>query len=308
MTFPASALRSGSPAGRRKASAGRLTRGMYPLWFPLPALALYVLFFGVPTLISLYFSLTRWTLFDATFIGFDNYVSFFTDPQLAVAFGNTFLYGLVTSAVKIVLGLGVALLLTSAIFGRSYLRALVFFPALVSVVGIGLTFKSLLDPFHGVVNAVLGWFGLPEPGWYTDPNMALMTVAGVDIWKGVGISALILIAGLVAIPNEYVEASRVDGASAWQTFRSIKLPLLRPALGTVILLSLIGGLRSFELIWSITGGGPGFTSDVIASVIYKQYQAGFYGVSTAGNVILLIVVLIVVVPLSRALNRQEVEL
>jgi raffinose/stachyose/melibiose transport system permease protein len=112
----------------------------------------------------------------------------------------------------------------------------------------------------------------------------------------------------VSIPREYLEAARVDGAGRWATFRHILLPLSMPATTTVIILSLIGGLRSFDLIWAMTRGGPGFTSDVIASVIYKQYQAGFYGLSTAGNVVLFVLVTAIVLPLSRWLGRKEVEL
>lgn len=114
-------------------------------------------------------------------------------------------------------------------------------------------------------------------------------------------------AGIVAIPQEYFEAARVDGASSLAIFRSITLPLSRPATGTVILLSLIGGLRSFDLIWATTRGGPGFTSDVMASVIYKEYQAGFFGLSTAGNVLLFLVVTAIMIPISRVLKRKEVE-
>ena len=110
---------------------------------------------------------------------------------------------------------------------------------------------------------------------------------------------------MVAIPQEYFEAAKVDGAGAWSSFRHITLPLLRPATVTVVLLSLIGGLRSFDLIWAMTGGGPGFTSDVLASVIYKQYQAGFFGLSTAGNVVLFVVVAAIIFPLSWWLNRKE---
>jgi raffinose/stachyose/melibiose transport system permease protein len=112
---------------------------------------------------------------------------------------------------------------------------------------------------------------------------------------------------MVAIPHEYFEAAKVDGANAWNNFWHITLPLLRPATATVILLSLIGGLRSFELIWATTRGGPGFTSDVIGSVIYKQYQAGFFGLSTAGNVVLFVVVAALIYPLSAWLNRGEKE-
>ncbi|WP_106815168.1 carbohydrate ABC transporter permease [Microbacterium timonense] len=280
----------------------------YPSWFYIPAAVLFIVFFAVPTFASFYFSLTRWTLFDVQFIGLENFVQFFQEPQLVQGFINTFIYGFTTSAAKVVLGLALALLLTGPTLGRGYLRAVVFFPVLVSTVGVGLTFKALLDPFHGVVNNVLGFFHLPEPGWYTDPSLALLTVAGVDIWKGVGIATLIFMAGIVAIPHEYFEAARMDGAGAWSIFRNITLPLVRPATATVIILSLIGGLREFAMIWAMTKGGPGFSSDVIASVIYKQYQAGFFGLSTAGNVILFIVVTAIMVPLSWFLNRREAEL
>ena len=286
----------------------RRARSVYPSWFYIPAIALYVVFFALPTFASFYFSLTRWSLFDATFIGFDNFVQFFQNPQLINGFIHTFEYGFVTSAAKVVLGLALALLLTSPVIGRGYLRAVVFFPAIVSTIGVGFVFKSLLDPFHGVVNAALGAVGLPQPGWLTDPNMALFTIAGIDVWKGVGIATLIFMAGIVAIPQEYYEAARMDGASSWTLFKSITLPLSRPAMGTVVILSLIGGLRSFDIIWATTNGGPGFASDVIASVIYKEYQAGFFGLSTAGNVVLFIVVTAIMVPISRFINRREVEL
>ncbi|MDU0328452.1 sugar ABC transporter permease [Microbacterium sp. KSW2-21] len=280
-------------------------KSIYPSWFYIPAAALFIVFFAVPTFASLYFSLTRWTLFDIEFIGFDNFVQFFQEPQLVQGFINTFVYGFLTSAAKVVIGLALAVLLTSKLIGRGYLRAVVFFPVLVSTIGVGLTFKALLDPFDGLVNGALGVFGIKGPGWLTDPSLALLSVAAVDVWKGVGIATLIFIAGIVAIPGEYYEAAEMDGASAWKQFRNITLPLAAPATGTVIILSLIGGLRSFDLIWAMTKGGPGFTSDVIASVIYKQYQAGFYGLSTAGNVILFVVVTAIMIPISRLLNRSE---
>jgi raffinose/stachyose/melibiose transport system permease protein len=165
----------------------------------------------------------------------------------------------------------------------------------------------MMHPTQGVINETLKLFGIKGPGWLTDPNLALYSVALVDVWKGVGLATVIYIAGLVSIPQEYSEASRIDGANAWQNFWNITLPLVKPATVTVIILSLIGGLRSFDLIWAMTKGGPGFTSDVIASVIYKQYQAGFYGLSTAGNVVLFVLVALIIVPLSIFLNRGEVE-
>jgi raffinose/stachyose/melibiose transport system permease protein len=279
----------------------------YPLWFYIPSSVLYVLLFAVPTFASFYFSLTRWTLFDSTFIGLDNFVTFFTEPMMFQSLINTFIYGFLTSALKVVLGLALAVLLTGAILGRGYLRSTIFFPVLVSTIGIGVTFKVLMDPFDGLINKSLAVFGIDGPNWLTDPALALYSVALVDVWKGVGIATLIYIAGIVAIPQEYYEAARVDGAGSWKNFRHITLPLVQPATATVILLSLIGGLRYFELIWAMTRGGPGFSSDVVASVIYKQYQAGFYGLSTAGNVILFLVVTAIILPIQYLLTRRQVE-
>lgn len=279
----------------------------YPTWFYLPAGVFYLVLFIVPTGASFWFALTRWDMFTAEFIGLDNFVQFFREPALVRGFVNTFVYAALTSGLKVVLGLLLAVLLTSQIIARGYLRSVVFFPVLVSTIGVGVTFKVLLDPFDGAVNQVLSWVGVQGPGWLTDPQLALLSVGLVDVWKGVGLATLIYIAGIVAIPQEYYEAARVDGAGAWKNFWNITLPLARPATVTVVLLSLIGGLRSFDLIWAMTRGGPGFTSDVIGSVIYKQYQAGFYGLSTAGNVVLFLVIAAIIFPLSRWLNRKEVD-
>jgi raffinose/stachyose/melibiose transport system permease protein len=280
---------------------------MYPLWFLLPAGAIYLIFFLVPTFASFYYSLTRWTLFDTEFIGMANYVQFFQEPSLVKGLTNTLIYGVVTSGLKVVLGLLLGVLLTSQIIGRGLLRSVVFFPVLVSTIGVGLTFTVLMHPDQGLINKSLALVGISGPAWLTDPTWALLSVALVDVWKGVGLATVIYIAGIVSIPHEYTEAARVDGAGSFSTFWHVVLPLARPATVTVIILSLIGGLRSFDLIWAMTKGGPGFTSDVIASVIYKQYQAGFYGLSTAGNVVLFVLVTGIVLPLFVFLNRKVVD-
>jgi raffinose/stachyose/melibiose transport system permease protein len=280
----------------------------YPYWFYAPAAVVFGVLFLVPTVLALYFSLTRWSIFSSEFIGFGNYAQFFQEPALVSGLWHTVVYAVVTSGLKVVLGMALGILLTSQIVGRGYLRSVVFFPTLVSTIGVGLTFVVLMNPERGLINQSLALLGIDGPGWLTDPSLALLSVALVDVWKGVGLATLIYIAGIVSIPQEYFEAAKVDGASAWQSFKRITLPLARPATVTVIILSLIGGLRSFDLIWAMTRGGPGFTSDVIASVIYKQYQAGFYGLSTAGNVVLFIVVTAIVFPLWRFLNRKEVEM
>ncbi|HEY8575385.1 MAG TPA: sugar ABC transporter permease [Devosia sp.] len=277
----------------------------YPGWFILPAAIIYTVLFLLPTLSSLYFSLTRWTLFDSTFIGLDNFMQFFREPFLVRGLINTVIYAVITSGMKVVLGMLFALLLTSNIVARGYLRSVVFFPVLVSTVGVGITFTVLMHPTQGLINETLALFGIKGPGWLTNPSLALFSVALVDVWKGVGLATVIYIAGLVAIPKDYYEAARIDGATPWQNFWYVTLPLSRPATATVIILSFIGGLRTFDLIWAMTKGGPGFASDTVASVIYKQYQAGFYGLSTAGNVVLFVLIGLLVVPLTMFLNRKQ---
>jgi len=279
----------------------------YPHWFYLPAALVFGIFFLVPTALAFYFSLTRWTLFDATFIGLDNYQTFLSDPKLMASLRNTIIYAVLTSGFKVIISLPLAMLLTSNVRLKGLLRSIVFFPTLVSIVAIGITFSALMQPSTGVINTTLGALGLPNPHWLGDPKLALYSVIIVDIWQGLGIATVIFIAGILSIPVEYFDAAELEGG-LWVKFRHVILPLVRNATFTVILLSFIGGLRRFDLIWSMTRGGPGFASDVLTSVIYKEYQAGFYGLSTAGNVVLFFLVLVIVFPLMRFFNRMEIEL
>ena len=297
-----------SAQGRAANAVLRRRRSPYPTWFFLPAAVVYGTLFVLPTLASFWFSFTRWNLFEAEFIGLENFRQFFREPFLVQGIVNTIIYGGLTSALKTVLGLLLAVLLTSPIIFRGTLRTLVFFPVLVSTIGVGFAFEAMMHPTKGVINVALETIGIDGPGWLVNPSLALLSVALVDVWKGVGLATVIFMAGLVSIPQDYYEAARIDGATRWQLFWRVTVPLVRPATVTVVTLSLISGLRYFELIWAMTGGGPGFSSDVIASVIYKQYQAGFYGLATAGNVILFLLIALLVLPLVWWLNRREVDL
>jgi raffinose/stachyose/melibiose transport system permease protein len=279
----------------------------YPNWFYLPAALVFCVFFMVPTALAFYFSLTRWTLFDATFIGLDNYHTFLNDPMLMSGLRNTIIYAVLTSSFKVIISLPLAMLLTSNIRLKGLFRSIIFFPVLVSTVAVGITFSALMQPSVGLINTALGFFRLPQPDWLGNPSLALYSVALVDVWKGIGIAMVIFMAGILSIPQDYFEAARLEGGT-WVKFRYVILPLARNATFTVILLSFIGGLRTFDLIWTMTHGGPGFASDVLTSVIYKEYQAGFYGLSTAGNVVLFILVTAIVYPLMRFFNRLEIEL
>ncbi len=279
----------------------------YPHWFYLPAGIIFGVIFVAPTLLSFYYSLTRWTLFETQFIGLDNFIQFFKEPALMSGARNSIVYAVVTSGLKVVLGLLIATLLTSRLHLRNLFRSIVFFPVLVSTVAVGLTFAVLMHPSNGLINRTLELVGIQGPSWLSDPSIALLSVALVDVWKGVGLALVIFIAAILSIPEDYFDTARLEGG-AWVKFRHVIVPLSRNATFTVILLSFIGGLRSFDLIWTMTHGGPGFASDVIASTIYKQYQAGFYGLATAGNVVLFIAVTLLVLPMMRFFSRHEVEM
>jgi raffinose/stachyose/melibiose transport system permease protein len=285
----------------------------YPTSLLLPGATLYMVLFFIPTVMSLFFSLTRWTLQEWSFVGLENFKLYFSEEYLRIGFRNTIIYGFFTSALKVILGLYLAAFLSTKLRASGFMRSVLFFPTLVSTIGVGITFSILLNPWEGAVNQFIKWaaglvgFTTDGPGWLVDPNLLpILSVALVDVWKGVGIATLIYIAGIAAIPTDYYEAASIDGASKRQQFYQITLALSRPAMFTVIILSFVGGLRSFDLIWAMTGGGPGFITDVLGSINYKQYTSGYYGLATAGNVILFALVSILVFPLARFLNKKEV--
>ncbi|WP_248926144.1 carbohydrate ABC transporter permease [Paenibacillus hamazuiensis] len=274
----------------------------------LPAGIIYFVFYLLPTIMSVFFSLTRWTLTKWEFIGLENFQMFFSEDSLSIGFRNTLIYAVVTCGLKVILGLLLGTFLTSRILFKDYLRSVIFFPTLLSTIAVGIAFSSMMHPTEGIINKALAAVGISGPDWLGDVKLALLSVAFVDVWKGVGIATVIYIAGILSIPQHYYEALKIDGGNNFDSFRHITLPLSRPAMNSVIILAFIGGLRSFDLIWAMTKGGPGFTTDLIASIIYKQYQAGFYGLATAGNVILFIVVSVLAFPLYKFLNRSEVDL
>ncbi|MDN4522971.1 carbohydrate ABC transporter permease [Fictibacillus fluitans] len=280
----------------------------YTYYFLLPAGIVYLVFFIFPTVMSLFFSMTWWSLTDWKFIGFDNFKTFLTEDSLNVGFKNTIIYAVVTCGLKVVLGLLLGVFLCTKLKSVGFIRSMVFFPTLLSTIAVGIAFTMMMHPSQGLFNVTLKAMGIIGPDWLGDTKIALLSVALVDVWKGVGIATVIYIAGIMSIPNDYYEALMIDGGNSFHKFWNIILPLSKPAMNSVIILSFIGGLRTFDLIWAMTKGGPGFSTDLIASIIYKQYQGGFYGLSTAGNVILFIVVSALAFPLYAYLNRKEVDL
>ena len=292
-------------SGKKQKQVNRLGEYTYSHWFLAPAFLIFLIFFLIPTLISFYFSLTVWSFDSSTFCGLDNYRMFFSEYALTIGIKNTFIYAFLTSGVKVILAFFIALFLTSNIRSKNALRAIVFFPNLVSSVAVGIAFKAILHPTKGYINQFLNLLGIKSIDFLGDRGLSLFSVAAVDIWKGLSIATVIYVAGITSVDRTYYEAAEIDGASRWQTLRYLTIPLTASSRNTVIVLSLIGGLRSFDLIWTMTAGGPGFASDVMPSIIYKQYVQGFFGLSTAGNVILLIMISIIVFPLQKVLTKSE---
>jgi raffinose/stachyose/melibiose transport system permease protein len=284
------------------------TSKLYSYNFFIPAAIVYFLFFIAPTFLSFFFSLTVWTLSDWSFTGLDNFRIFLTEPSLNIGFRNSLVYAIATCGLKVILGFLLAAFLCTDLKSKGFLRSIIYFPNILSTIAVGIMFSSLMHPSRGLINTSLAAIGIKGPDWLGDPRMALFSVVLVDVWKGVGIAMTIFIAGIQAIPQHYYEAIMIDGGSSFHKLRFITFPLSRSSMNSVIMLAFIGGIRSFDLIWVMTKGGPGFTSDLIASIIYKQLQGGFYGIATAGNVVLFFIVSLLAVPMYRYLTRVEVDL
>lgn len=278
---------------------------IYSVWYAVPALVIFVIFFILPTILSFALSLFNWTFTDMSFAGLQNYKTFFSDESMTIGIKNTLIYAFATSASKVVIAFFLALFLTSRIRTKNFLRSVVFFPNIVSTIAVGITFTALMHPTKGLINTALSYIGIHGPDWLGNVDLALWSVIITDVWKGVGVATVIYIAGITSIDKTYFEAAAIDGATGWQQIKSITFPLVRPSMNSVIILSLIGGLRTFDLIWSMTGGGPGFATDVMASIIYKRYAAGYYGLSTAGNVIMFILIAVIAFPLQKFLQSKE---
>ncbi len=258
---------------------------------------------------SFFYSMTTWTLTDWTFTGLDNLRLFFKETSLRIGLKNTLIYASMTSGLKVIFGLILGAVLSSTMLrSRNLLRSLLFFPNLISTLAVGITFRSLMHPTRGLINMALMAIGITGPDWLGNTSLALFSVILVDVWKGVGVATVIYVAGILSIPQHYYEALSIDGGNTWNKFWHLTLPLCRPAMNSVIILSFIGGLRTFDLIWVTTKGGPGFATDLLASIIYKQYSAGYYGLATLGNVLMFVLISLLAFPLYYFITRKEVDL
>lgn len=273
---------------RRRKNAG------WVLFFLAPSAAPLIAFTLVPMISSLWVSLHKWNLISPMqWIGLDNYRNLLTDPKTAEVFQHTLIYVAGYLPLVYVGGLALALALNQRLRGRTFFRATYFLPVVTSWVVVALVWKWMLNPSNGLVNQVLGTFGLPQPGWWTDPTWALPSIILSSAWKDLGFVMVILLAGLQAIPAELLEAAEVDGANAWQRFWRITLPLLSPSTFFVVVISLINGFQVFDQIYVMTAGGPaGSSQGVVGQIFDLTFRYGRAGEASALSWILFVLILI----------------
>jgi raffinose/stachyose/melibiose transport system permease protein len=281
--------------------------------FALPALAVYLLIVVYPSLAGAVYAFTDWKGLAGVpveFVGLDNFRQIFTDDQSFSALKNTLYLTAFIAIVQNGIGLLLALGVHTAIKSRNLLRVILFAPAVISPVVIAFLWKYLFNPEpDSGINAVLGFVGLGglQQDWLGNEEIALWAVGMTVVWQYAGYSMVIFLAGLQNVPRELLEAAEVDGAGRWRRFRHITFPLLAPALTINLMLSTIGGLKLFDQVFAITGGGPGYATETLSTLIYKQaFVFGSFGYSTALALVLAIIVAAISLVQLQVLRGREV--
>jgi len=293
----------------RHAGQNRMPWSMV-LVFLAPALLLYGVFVLYPIVQSLRYSLYDWNGLESLdhFVGFDNFRRAYHDPLFRDAVRHNAIIVMLSLALQIPCALGLAMLLNARLPGRAVLRVLFFAPYVLSEVVTGVVWRQILRP-DGLLDHILneiGANGLVHE-WLADPNVVLYSLFFVISWKYFGFHMILLLAGLQQIPTELGEAAAIDGASAWQRFRHITLPLLGPTLRVSIFLSIIGALQLFDLVWVTTKGGPIGSSSTMATYLYDQFRKNLFGYASAVSIVIFVLSLMVALLYQRFALRRDLE-
>jgi multiple sugar transport system permease protein len=270
----------------------------------LPTLLLFTYLRVVPTVWAFVMSLFKWGLVKPAekFVGLDNYTKLLGDPNFRTAFFNTTIFAVATTVLSVALAIVLAAFLARAVRGRTggVLELLYFVPVLVPMVPVTLGWREIFNYQHGVLNSFLGIFGVARVPWLSDPTMALLAVIILSVWKQVGYNMIILIVGMRAIPRIYEEAAAVDGASAWQNFRHITMPLLAPVTLFVIVITTIASYNVFTQVYVLAADVQGSPGRLVRVIVYDLFENGFrffnmgYAAAEAVYLFLIITVLTVI--------------
>jgi len=253
----------------------------------LPALALYTLVKLVPVLWSFGLSFFEGDLRGFEFVGFDNFIYLFNDPELQSSLWVSAKYALVVTTGQILLGYSLALFYVFVLRKSSpFIRAIIFFPTVLPTVAVALLFKRFFEvaPQTGPVNAILNSFGIPSIDWLGNPDSAFVVIVIMELWGSMGFYSILLYAGLIDIPEELIESARIDGASGFRLIRSIILPLSAPVLLSTLIFSFNVTVKVFDSIYALTSGGPGTSTQPLTLYMYKttfQFQDYGYGSTLA---------------------------
>lgn len=274
----------------------RLGRGISYHAMVLPMLILYLTFIIYPFLSTIFYSFTdysSWKLFDYQWVGLKNYLSVFQTKNQIDAIVHTLKYAIIITVVQAVAAVGLAVLLNKKMRSTNALRGIFFFPAVMSPLVVGYIWSFLFSTSsYGPINNILTGLGLEKINFFGDPNLALYSVIFTQIWQWTGYNMVIVLANLQTIDQSYYEAAEMDGASEWQKFWKITLPLLYPSMNVVLVTSLIGGLKVYDIIISTTNGGPFYaTTTIIQSIIGQAIGGGQYGWGAALSVMFLLIIM-----------------
>ncbi|MCP3775767.1 sugar ABC transporter permease [Paenibacillus sp. MZ04-78.2] len=287
-----------------------LQRKTYSFSFAIPWLLIYAVFFILPTLFSFYYAFTDWDIHTVKYAGVRNFVELFENPAFSMALKNTALFTITTIILKTGCSLLLAVALYHAAVTRNFFRTVFFSPYVMSYIAIGVLFTAILHPEIGILNRTLRAAGLDfmAMNWLVDKSLVIFSLSFIDVWRSIGFHLAIFIAAMQTIPSDLMESASVDGAGPWKKFWHITFPMLAPAFNANIIFALIVGLTKFDLIYATTGGGPGYYSEVLRTMVYKQFSMGRYGLATAGELVIFVVVIILTVFLRKSLEKREVEM
>jgi raffinose/stachyose/melibiose transport system permease protein len=283
----------------------RLTNILY-----IPALILFCVFVVYPFGRGIRLSLTNWNGFSQhmRFVGLMNFKELFKDTNVGIAVINTFIYGFASMIFQQILGLGYALLLNKAFRGRNFGRTIVYLPVLISALIMGYMWYFLLRFDNGALNDIMIVFGKEPLLWLSTPSLSIALMVTINVLQYVGVSMVLYLAGLQGIPGMYYEAASIDGATAWDQFKAITLPLLYPSIVTSVTMNLIGGLKLFDVIRALTNGGPGYSTHSLSTLINMTYFGNqSAGYASAIGLLLFVIILVPTLVTIVFFRKREVE-
>ncbi|MDR0366942.1 MAG: sugar ABC transporter permease [Bifidobacteriaceae bacterium] len=303
------------PAGRAARSGGKRRRRSRGLGaarasinaFYLPAVALFSVFVVYPLIRGVWLSFTNWNGYSQTYRmnGLANYQRLIEDPNVHTAFINTIVYGLGSTLLQNVLGLAFALLLNNRFRGRTAARTLIYLPVMIAPLIMGYVMYFFVRYNHGAFNDILGAFGVAPIDWMAEGPRAVAIITLVNTLQFVGVAMVIYLAGLQSIPAMYYEAASLDGASPWRQFRHVTLPMLVPAITSAVMINLIGGLKLFDVIMALAGGG--YSTASLSTLINRTYFGSeAAGYASAIGIAMFLFIMAVSAAAQRYLSRKEV--